>query len=80
MQRAILEQQKLKAEEKEKMMSMILISVIAAILISITIFGMIKLVRYFSPSSRRSVGDEMKKYNEVNTETQNVNPNMSGMS
>lgn len=67
-QRAILELQKVKAEEREKMMRVVLITVIGAVLIGITIFGMLRVVKYFSPPERLDI--EKPSYDEVNnTET-----------
>jgi hypothetical protein len=67
-QRHALEIQKVKAEEREKVMRVVLITVIGAVLIGITMFGMMKVIKYFSPPERLDI--DKPNYDSVNnTET-----------
>lgn len=62
-QKAILEKQKVEAEQKQELVSMILVVVIGAILIAFTIFGVIKVIKHFSPPE--SIKKQEEDYNEV---------------
>jgi len=49
------------AESKQQVANVVMISVISAILMAITIYGMIKLIKYFSPNREIPVPDPKPK-------------------
>jgi uncharacterized protein YxeA len=53
------------AESKNAVTSMILVIVIGSIMIAVTIFGMIKLYRYYNPEIRAKKEPEQVNYKEV---------------
>jgi Fe2+ transport system protein B len=70
-QRAILKMKIKESEDRQKVTSVIMITIIAALFMAIIIFGMIKLVRHFSPDRAVILNIKDDKHNDFGEDKSN---------
>jgi len=70
-QRAILKMRIKESEDRQKITSVIMITIIAALFMAIIIFGMIKLVRHFSPDRAVILNIKDDKHNDFGEDKSN---------